>query len=96
MTLAYGRWAKIIMDNWEMVAQLNELVLFRSQSEGVSRVTAGYYHSHYLRSNGSLWAMGRNNYGQLGDGTTTDRTTPVQIESEESTVFLRGIITVCI
>ena len=39
------------------------------------------YHSLYVKNDGSLWAMGRNNYGQLGDGTTTDRSIPIEIES---------------
>ena len=30
----------------------------------------GYGHSLFLKSDGSLWAMGSNQYGQLGDGTT--------------------------
>ncbi|MEK6804073.1 MAG: hypothetical protein AABZ34_15620 [Nitrospirota bacterium] len=28
---------------------------------------------------GTLWAWGRNNYGQLGDGTTVNKSAPVQI-----------------
>src|SRR5260370_40461019 len=40
-------------------------------SNGVQRVAAGpaAYHSIFL-SGRSLWVMGRNDYGQLGDGTT--------------------------
>ncbi len=37
--------------------------------------------SHYLAvaDDGTLWAWGLNRYGQLGDGTTTDRIDPVQV-----------------
>jgi hypothetical protein len=34
-----------------------------------------------VRTDGTLWTWGRNQYGQLGDGTTTDRTSPIQIGS---------------
>jgi len=47
----------------------------------VVNVTADSSHSLYLKSDGSLWAMGRNNNGQLGDGSTSDRVTPVEIET---------------
>ena len=31
-----------------------------------------------IRSDGTLWGWGYNHLGQLGDGTTTDRSTPTQ------------------
>ena len=37
------------------------------------------YHSLILKDDGSLHAFGQNNYGQLGDGSNTNRNTPVQI-----------------
>jgi alpha-tubulin suppressor-like RCC1 family protein len=42
-------------------------------------VAAGYSHSLFLTSAGTVYASGRNGYGRLGDGTTTDRSTPVQV-----------------
>ena len=35
----------------------------------------------FVKNDGSLWAMGRNAYGQLGDDTTSDRHSPVQVLS---------------
>ena len=43
------------------------------------KIDSGLYHTLALASNGTLWAWGYNNAGQLGDGTTTNRTQPVQI-----------------
>ncbi|RJQ56029.1 MAG: hypothetical protein C4521_01550, partial [Actinobacteria bacterium] len=40
---------------------------------------AGYYHTLGLRSDGTLWSWGRNQYGQVGDGTLTNRLSPVQV-----------------
>ena len=34
-----------------------------------------------LKTDGTMWSMGYNNYGQLGDGSTTQRESPVQIGS---------------
>lgn len=40
----------------------------------------GFSHSLAIREDGSVWAWGGNVYGQLGDGTTLNRTTPVQVK----------------
>jgi alpha-tubulin suppressor-like RCC1 family protein len=40
---------------------------------------AASYHSLALKQDGSLWAWGLNNYGQLGLGDTVDRHTPTRV-----------------
>jgi alpha-tubulin suppressor-like RCC1 family protein len=46
---------------------------------GVTAIAAGGSHSLARRSDGTVWGWGQNIYGQLGDGTTTDRTSPAQV-----------------
>ena len=48
------------------------------------QISAGYFHSLALHSDGTLWAWGFNGYGQLGDGTNTNSDYPKQIGSESS------------
>ncbi len=36
-------------------------------------------HTVALKADGSLWAWGQNDYGELGDGTTISRATPVRV-----------------
>ncbi|WP_295446330.1 hypothetical protein [uncultured Thiodictyon sp.] len=45
----------------------------------MQRIAAGDYHNLGIKSDGSLWAWGYNGYGQLGDGTNTNRWSPVQV-----------------
>lgn len=42
-------------------------------------VSVGKHHSCAVRDDGTVHCWGRNDMGQLGDGTTTDRATPVQV-----------------
>lgn len=57
---------------------------------GVERVTA-YDTSYYaLKQDGSVWAWGSNSYGQLGDGTTTNRSQAVQVDISEKVVDVIG------
>jgi alpha-tubulin suppressor-like RCC1 family protein len=39
-------------------------------ASNVTAIAAGVYYSLFLKGDGSLWAMGDNDHGQLGDGTT--------------------------
>lgn len=49
---------------------------------------ADEYTMFILGDNGKVYAMGRNNNGQLGDGTTTDRSTPVEVKvPRQETVY---------
>ncbi len=45
----------------------------------VKAVSAGYYHSVALKNDGTVWAWGYNDYGQIGDNSNDTRTAPVQV-----------------
>nr|WP_232354056.1 InlB B-repeat-containing protein [Bifidobacterium asteroides] len=50
------------------------------------QVSAGYYHSLALGSDGNAYAWGYDDYGQLGDGTTaTQKITPVKVRKPADT-----------
>jgi alpha-tubulin suppressor-like RCC1 family protein len=46
---------------------------------GVVAVTTGDHHTCAINSAGQLWCWGGNTYGEVGDGTTTERDAPVLI-----------------
>ncbi len=52
----------------------------------VAAVAAGAIHTMILKTDGTLWATGKNDYGQMGDGTTSDRFTPVQVMTNVAAV----------
>ncbi|MBI3043630.1 MAG: fibronectin type III domain-containing protein, partial [Betaproteobacteria bacterium] len=67
---------------------------------GVTAIAAGGgwsfgYNSHSLavRSDGTVWAWGANGSGQLGDGTTTNRTAPVQVVGLTNAVAVAAGVT---
>ena len=51
----------------------------------ISAITAGHSHSIALRENGTLLAWGNNRRGQLGDGTTSNKLTPVHVRYADGT-----------
>jgi uncharacterized repeat protein (TIGR01451 family) len=57
---------------------------------GVTAIATGWYHSLLLKSNGTVWNMGWNANGQLGNGTTTDSAIPVQVSGLTNIIAIAG------
>lgn len=59
-------------------------------ASNVTAIAGGFEHSLFIKSNGSLWAMGNNNYGQLGNGTFNNTNQPGQIVAAGVTAIAAG------
>jgi alpha-tubulin suppressor-like RCC1 family protein/Leucine-rich repeat (LRR) protein len=57
---------------------------------GVAAIAAGTTHSLAAKSDGTLWSWGENNFGQLGNGTSTNSSLPVQVSSLSGVVAVAG------
>jgi alpha-tubulin suppressor-like RCC1 family protein len=73
---AWGRGANgQLGDN--TITQKNTPVTTFAGGDNWKQVDSGYGHISAIKTDGTLWTWGRNNNGQLGDNTTTTRSTPV-------------------
>jgi alpha-tubulin suppressor-like RCC1 family protein len=62
--------------------------------DNVVAVSAGGYHSLALLSDGTVRAWGYNRYSELGDGTTSDSTSPVQVVGPGGVGILDNVVAV--
>ncbi len=53
-------------------------------------ISAGNGFIHAIKDDGSLWAWGSNQQGQLGDGTTINKNTPVNVSNSSTWVAISG------
>ena len=68
-------------------------------NDDVAFTSVGYGHWGYtmiLKKDGTLWGCGSNEFGQLGDGTTTTRSKPVRIMDEVAYVSAGEVHTMII
>ncbi|MFH1004742.1 MAG: T9SS type A sorting domain-containing protein [Bacteroidota bacterium] len=56
--------------------------------------TGGHNQTLAVKNNGTVWSWGSNSNGQLGDGTSNNSSTPVQVIGPVGTNFLTGITSV--
>jgi alpha-tubulin suppressor-like RCC1 family protein len=59
---------------------------------GVIAVSGGQagYHSLALKSDGTVWAWGKNTEGQLGDGTLNNSSSPIQVTGLNNVIAIAG------
>lgn len=60
---------------------LNTIQYLSTAAQGPAwkQIEGGYYHSIGLKEDGTLWAWGSNEYGQLGNGSSVNSDIPIQI-----------------
>src|SRR5437762_948098 len=57
-------------------------------------VAAGWEYSLVLKGDGTVWAFGWNDHGQLGDGTILDTSIPVDVKDAAGSGILSGVAAV--
>ena len=86
----YGQLGDGTITVWDHIK--NEYIANNDTSEpikimdDVTAVSAGGYHSLAIKSDGSLWVWGDNEYGQLGDGKMENTPTPAKIMDDVTAV----------
>jgi alpha-tubulin suppressor-like RCC1 family protein len=65
-------------------SNLTGLLGFVPVASNVRNVACGQYYTTFVKNDSTLWGMGANYYGQLGDGTYMQRNSPVQIDTNVS------------
>jgi len=60
---------------------------------GVARAVGGSLHTLIIKKDGTLWALGGNNFGQLGNGQRGEREQlPVQVKGPRDKGFLEAVV----
>ena len=86
--------------NWILESNNENLIgLYFTENIKKYKFVLGFSNKHsvFLMGNGTVYSCGLNNYGQLGDGTTTTRLNPVKINLENIVQVTTGeFYTICL
>lgn len=73
-------YSKRFSTGFSVVCFVLLVCFFTGKADGAQPgIASGGQHSAALKEGGTVWNWGENGFGQLGDDTTTDRWTPVQV-----------------
>ncbi|WP_155985981.1 RCC1 domain-containing protein [Paenibacillus gorillae] len=62
--------------------------------EGAVAIDVGLSHTIILKSDGTVWSAGNNDFGQLGDGTNQSRSIPVQVVTDQLSTQLDNVVAI--
>ena len=60
----------------------------------ITQISSGWNHALALRSDGTVWGWGKNDYGQIGNGNLVDQPIPLQVKGPGGAGVLSNIIMV--
>lgn len=85
-TECFGQGAVAFGANWAEQLGIGDLEGTPTQAviTGVSAVAGGEEHTLALKNDGTVWAWGDNEYGQLGNGTKIASNVPIQVSNLSS------------
>ena len=81
-----SKYFAAIRRNGDLVIWGNNIMTPQVVDQHVTSVSVGKDYIEYIKEDGTLWAFGANNYGQLGDGTSNETMSPVKIMNGTTTV----------
>lgn len=82
-TYTFKLQARFVNSNWSVNGPETSTTMtdWNPAMQGAGKLAMSAGHTLMIGNDGSVWAWGQNDYGQLGLGDNTERLTPVKIES---------------
>ena len=57
-----------------------------TNTDDIKKIYCGWNHTFILKNDGTLWSCGKNDFGNLGLGDTTNRTTFIQVTTNTDNI----------